>query len=40
VSTVTVSEHAGQPPEPSMLVDAEALVRAYYERRPDPSVPA
>jgi phosphoglucomutase len=38
--TVTVSEHAGQPPEPSMLVDPEALVRAYYELRPDPSVPA
>jgi phosphoglucomutase len=37
---VTVSEHAGQPPEPSMLVDPEALVRAYYERRPDPSVAA
>jgi phosphoglucomutase len=40
MGTVTVSEHAGQPPEPSALVDAEALVRAYYERRPDPSVPA
>jgi phosphoglucomutase len=38
--TVTVSEHAGQPPAPSMLVDADALVRAYYERRPDPSVAA
>jgi phosphoglucomutase len=40
MGTVTVSEHAGQPPAPSALVDAEALVRAYYERRPDPSVPA
>ncbi|HEX8133698.1 MAG TPA: phosphoglucomutase, alpha-D-glucose phosphate-specific, partial [Actinomycetes bacterium] len=37
---MTVSEHAGQLPEASTLVDVGALVRAYYEQRPDPSVPA
>jgi phosphoglucomutase len=37
---MTVSEHAGQPPEASTLVDVEALVRAYHEQRPDPSMPA
>jgi phosphoglucomutase len=37
---VTVSEHAGRQPDPSMLVDVEALVRAYYEEKPDPSVPS
>jgi phosphoglucomutase len=37
---VTVNEHAGRQPDPSMLVDAEALVRAYYEEKPDPSVPS
>jgi phosphoglucomutase len=31
---------AGQLAEPSMLVDVDELVHAYYERRPDPSVPA
>jgi len=37
---VTVSERAGRPAEPSMLVDVDRLVRAYYEERPDPSDPA
>jgi phosphoglucomutase len=40
VSVVAVSERAGKPPEPSMLVDVEQLVQAYYEQRPDPSVAA
>ena len=37
---MTVSERAGRPAEPSMLVDVDRLVRAYYEERPDPSDPA
>jgi phosphoglucomutase len=37
---VTVHEHAGRPPDPSTLVDVGALVRAYYDEKPDPSVPA
>jgi phosphoglucomutase len=37
---VTVHEHAGRPPDPSTLVDVDALVRAYYDEKPDPSVPA
>jgi phosphoglucomutase len=28
---------AGQPPDPSMLVDVGALVAAYYDERPDPA---
>jgi hypothetical protein len=35
----TVSQHAGRRPEASMLVDVDRLVRAYYQERPDPSVP-
>jgi phosphoglucomutase len=35
---VTVHEHAGMPPDPSTLVDVDALVRAYYDEKPDPSV--
>ncbi|MEA2608235.1 MAG: phosphoglucomutase [Chloroflexota bacterium] len=35
-----ISERAGRPADPSSLVDVEALVRAYYELRPDPSVAA
>ena len=30
---------AGQPAEPADLVDVDALLRAYYELRPDPSDP-
>jgi phosphoglucomutase len=37
---VTVSELAGRPADPSLLVDVDALVSAYYDRRPDPSVAA
>ena len=37
-----MSEHAraGQPAEPADLVDVDALLRAYHELRPDPSIPA
>jgi phosphoglucomutase len=37
---VAVSERAGRPADPANLVDVDALVAAYYERRPDPSDPA
>ncbi len=33
-----VSPSAGQPADPSRLVDVERLVAAYYELRPDPAV--
>jgi phosphoglucomutase len=33
------SERAGLPADPSSLVDLRKLVSAYYELRPDPSVP-
>ena len=33
------SEMAGKPADPETLVDVDALVRAYYEDEPDPSVP-
>jgi phosphoglucomutase len=36
----TVSERAGKPAEPSMLVDVDRLVAAYYDVRPDPTQPA
>ncbi|WP_433676250.1 phosphoglucomutase (alpha-D-glucose-1,6-bisphosphate-dependent) [Microbacterium gorillae] len=29
---------AGQPAEPADLIDVDALIAAYYDRRPDPSV--
>jgi phosphoglucomutase len=37
-----MSEHAraGRPAEPADLVDVDALLRAYHELRPDPSIPA
>ncbi len=31
---------AGKPAPPDRLVDVDALVSAYYQRKPDPSVPA
>jgi phosphoglucomutase len=34
------NERAGQPADPSELVDAAALVAAYYDLRPDPTVAA
>jgi phosphoglucomutase len=37
---MNVSPLAGQPARPSDLVDVTALVSAYYDRQPDPSVPA
>ncbi|HEY4189300.1 MAG TPA: hypothetical protein VGM28_02680, partial [Candidatus Limnocylindrales bacterium] len=37
---MTVHPQAGRPAEPSMLVDVDGLLRAYYEIRPDPSDPA
>jgi phosphoglucomutase len=37
---MTISERAGQPVDPSRLVDLERLVAAYYELVPDPAVPA
>ncbi len=35
-----VSERAGKPAEPSILVDVDRLVDAYYDRHPDPGVPS
>jgi len=35
-----VSPKAGQPADASLLVDVPKLVAAYYEDRPDPSIPA
>ena len=37
---MSVSELAGRPADPSMLIDVDRLVRAYYEEQPDASVPA
>jgi len=37
---MTLSERAGRPADPSILVDVDALVGAYYDRRPDPANPA
>ena len=37
---MAVSERAGKPADPSMLVDVDRLVDAYYDLKPDPSVPA
>ena len=37
---MTQSPRAGQPADPSELVDVDALLRAYNELHPDPSVPA
>ncbi len=34
-----VSPFAGEPPDPSMLVDVPKLLTAYYTEIPDPSVP-
>ena len=31
---------AGRPADPSMLVDVDALVGAYYDRLPDPAIAA
>jgi len=37
---VAVSELAGKPAVPSMLVDVDRLVGAYYDLKPDPGMPA
>ena len=37
---MTVSDSAGKPADPSILVDVDALVGAYYDRVPDPADPA
>jgi phosphoglucomutase len=37
---MNISIHAGKPAQPSMLVDLPRLITAYYEERPDHSVPA
>jgi phosphoglucomutase len=37
---MSLSPLAGQPAPPEILVDLDALERAYYERRPDPKNPA
>ena len=37
---MTISERAGLPAEPSILVDVQKLVKAYYELRPDPAEPS
>jgi phosphoglucomutase len=37
---MTISERAGRPAEASILVDVDRLIGAYYDRRPDPAVPA
>jgi phosphoglucomutase len=37
---VEVSDRAGKPAEPSMLVDVDRLIAAYYDIHPDPNVRA
>ena len=37
---MTLDEAAGKPADPASLVDIDALIAAYYERRPDPADPA
>ncbi len=37
---MAIDTRAGRPAEPSMLVDVDRLVRAYYETVPDPADPA
>jgi phosphoglucomutase len=37
---VALSDRAGQPADPSTLVDVDALIAAYHDGRPDPSDPA
>jgi len=34
-----ISPLAGKPADPSLLIDPEALITAYFERVPDPTVP-
>jgi phosphoglucomutase len=37
---LAISERAGKSADPSMLVDVGKLIGAYYDLKPDPSVPA
>src|SRR4051794_13028080 len=37
---MNVSPRAGKPADASILVDVPRLLKAYYEERPDPAVPA
>ena len=37
---MVLDARAGKPPDPTSLVDVDALIAAYYDRRPDPSDPA
>lgn len=37
--TMRLSPMAGKPADPSQLIDPDFLVRAYFEKAPDPSVP-
>ncbi len=37
---MAVSDLAGKPAQPSMLVDVDRLIAAYYDIHPDPKVPA
>src|SRR6185312_17327497 len=37
---MAISEYAGRPADPSMLVDVDRLVGSYFEIRPDPADPA
>ena len=37
---MTLDARAGQPADPTMLVDVDRLIAAYYDETPDPSVPA
>jgi len=37
---LAIAERAGLPADPSILVDVDRLVRAYYDLRPDPAIPA
>ena len=34
---MSVDPHAGELPDPSTLIDVDALLAAYHDERPDPS---
>ena len=36
---MTIAERAGLPADPTILVDVDRLIAAYYEGRPDPAIP-
>jgi phosphoglucomutase len=36
---MAIDPRAGKPADPSMLVDVDRLIAAYYDRQPDPSIP-